>query len=483
MGNAFEAALRGRQFVGGVWSDASGGGRLAVEDPGKGETIVEVAASTTADCLDAVAAAADASAAWAATAPRKRAETLRRAFDLVIAQRDDFARLITLESGKAFSEALGEVDYGAEFLRWFSEEACRALGTVATAPSGDYRILTQLQPVGVSLLVTPWNFPLAMATRKIGPALAAGCTTVLKPAKGTPLTALAMAQVFEEAGVPAGVVNVVVPPSASGPTEAMMADPRVRKVSFTGSTDVGRVLLQQAAGRVLRTSMELGGNAPFIVCEDADLDVAVDSAMVAKLRNGGQSCTAANRFYVHEAVEAEFARRFGEAMARVKVGHGLEPGVELGAMVTRKERDGMLELIEDATGKGATVAQGGHALNRPGYFLQPTILRNVADECRCLTDEIFGPVAPIATFTDLDDAIDRANAVDVGLVSFVQTRDLGKALQVADRLESGMVGINRGKVSDPAAPFGGWKQSGLGREGGHEGLLEYLESKYIAVGW
>ncbi len=475
--------MRTQQFINGEWRDASNGGRLAVEDPGKGETIAEVAASTISDCLDAVAAASDAAAGWAATPPRVRAEILRRAFDLVVAHSDELARLITLESGKALAEARGEVGYGAEFLRWFSEEACRANGSVSTAPSGGYRILTQLQPVGVSLFVTPWNFPLAMATRKIGPALAAGCTTVLKPAKETPLTALALAGLFAEAGAPAGVVNVVVPPSASGPTAAMMADPRVRKLSFTGSTEVGKVLLAQAAGRVLRTSMELGGNAPFIVCEDADLDVAVDSAMIAKLRNGGQSCTAANRFYVHESVAEEFARRFGEAMARVRVGHGLEPGVDLGAMITRAERDGLLEVIADAEDRGGRVARGGRAVASPGYFLEPTILTNVAPEARCMTDEIFGPVAPIATFSDLDDVVERANGVDAGLVSYVQTRDLATGLRIAERLECGMVGINRGLVSDPAAPFGGWKESGLGREGGHEGLLEYLETKYVAVAW
>nr|NLI50017.1 NAD-dependent succinate-semialdehyde dehydrogenase [Propionibacterium sp.] len=483
MGRAYDVALRGRHYIDGQWRDAADGGRLEVEDPGSGTVVAEVAASTEQDCLDAVAAAGEAAERWAATAPRERAEILRRAFVLLVEQGEDFARLITLESGKALVESRGEVAYGAEFLRWFSEEACRASGSVVTAPSGDYRILTQLQPVGVSLLVTPWNFPLAMATRKIGPALAAGCTTVLKPAKLTPLTALALAQVFEDAGLPPGVVNVVVPRSASAATAAMMADRRVRKVSFTGSTDVGKALLAQAAGRVLRTSMELGGNAPFIVCADADLDVAVDAAMVAKLRNGGQSCTAANRFYVHESVEAEFSRRFAEAMARVTVGHGLQPGVDLGAVVSRAERDGMLEMIADATDRGARVALGGNAPDLPGHFLQPTLLRNVSEGCRCLTDEIFGPIAPVATFTDVDEVVERANAVEVGLVAYVMSRDHRAALGIADRLETGMVGINRGKVSDPAAPFGGWKESGLGREGGHEGLLEYLESKYIAVAW
>ncbi|WOQ18271.1 NAD-dependent succinate-semialdehyde dehydrogenase [Raineyella sp. W15-4] len=482
-GSAYDLALQGRQYIGGEWRAASDGASFPVEDPGRAETIVEVADGTLDDCLDAVTAADEAAAGWAATPPRQRAEILRRSFDLMIAQKADIARLITLESGKAYGEALGEVDYAAEFLRWFSEEAVRALGNVSTAPSGDYRIITTLHPVGVSLFVTPWNFPAAMATRKIGPALAAGCTTVLRPAKETPLTVLAMARVFEQAGVPAGVVNVVTPRSSSASVAAMMADKRVRKISFTGSTGVGKILLEQAARRVLRTSMELGGNAPFIVLEDADLDVAVNSAMVAKLRNGGQSCTAANRFYVHEAVEAEFSSRFAEAMSRVTVGHGLTPGVELGAMVTGQERDGMLALIQDAHDRGATVAQGGDAVDAPGHFLQPTLLRGVPLDARAMEEEIFGPVAPVATFTDIDDVIARANSVDVGLVSFVQTRDIGNGLAIAERLESGMVGINRGKVSDPAAPFGGWKESGVGKEGGHEGLLEYLESKYTAVSW
>ncbi len=480
---AYEKALEGKQFIGGEWRGASDGSTFPVEDPGRGTPITEITDSTIDDCLAAVAAADGAAAEWAATPPRARGEVLRRSFELMIAQRDDFAKLITLESGKSLGDAVAEVNYAAEFLRWFSEEACRVQGTVTTAPAGGYRILTTMHPVGVSLFVTPWNFPAAMATRKIGPALAAGCTVVLKPAKETPLTALAMAQVFEEAGAPAGVVNVVTPSSSSSTVAAMMADKRVRKLSFTGSTEVGKILIGQAAQNVMRTSMELGGNAPFIVLADADLDVAVASAMVAKLRNGGQACTAANRFYVHESVEAEFSRRFAEAMSRLTVGHGLEPGVDLGAMASRKERDGILELIADADDRGAAVATGGHAVDSPGYFLQPTLLRNVPLDARAMQEEIFGPVAPVATFTDVDDVIERANAVDAGLVAYVMTQDLTSGLYISDRLETGMVGINRGVVSDPAAPFGGWKESGFGREGGHEGLLAYLESKYTAVSW
>jgi len=474
--------LRTRAFVDGRWIDADSGETLAVLNPATGETIAEVARCGQAETRRAIAAAERAQKDWARRTAKERAVLLRKLFDLMMANQEDLARILTAEQGKPLAEARGEIAYSANFVDWFAEEARRVYGDTIPAHAADKRIVVIKQPIGVVACITPWNFPSAMLGRKIAPALAAGCAVVCKPANNTPLSALAIAVLAERAGFPPGVINIL-----GGRTreigDELCVNPAVRKLTFTGSTPVGKELMAKCAATVKRTSMELGGNAPFIVCEDADLDVAVDSAMVAKLRNGGQSCTAANRFYVHEAVEAEFARRFAEAMAGVRVGHGLEPGVQLGAMVTRKERDGMLELIEDATGKGATVAQGGHALDVPGYFLQPTILRNVSDECRCLTDEIFGPVAPIATFTDLDDAVDRANAVDMGLVAFVQTRDLGKALNVADRLESGMVGINRGKVSDPAAPFGGWKESGLGREGGHEGLLEYLESKYIAVGW
>lgn len=478
---AFERAMRGEQFIAGAWTASDE--RIDVVDPGLGRAFAAVASASADQCIEAVAAADAAAQAWAATAPRQRAECLRKAFELIMEQADDFARLITLESGKALADSMAEVRYGAEFFRWFSEEACRAYGSHSIAPSGGYRILTSLQPVGVSLLVTPWNFPLAMGTRKIGAALAAGCTVVLKPAKETPLTSLVLAAVLEQAGVPAGVVNVVVTASSSVAVPRMMTDGRVRKLSFTGSTSVGKHLLALASERVLRTSMELGGNAPFIVCADADLDVAVEAAMLAKLRNGGQACTAANRFIVHASVEAEFSARFAQAMESVGVGYGLNPGVGVGALITASEREGMLGLIADADGRGADVACGGKSIDGPGFFLQPTLLRNVTPECRCFVEEIFGPVAPVTTFDTVDEAVALANAVDVGLVSYVMSQNQRLALSIAERLESGMVGVNRGVVSDPAAPFGGWKESGLGREGGHEGLLEYLETKYVAVSW
>ncbi|HHV22728.1 MAG TPA: NAD-dependent succinate-semialdehyde dehydrogenase, partial [Propionibacterium sp.] len=421
---------------------------------------------------------------WAATPPRERGEILRRAWELLMAQRDDIARLIAQESGKALSaDALGEVDYGAEFLRWFSEEACRGTGTYVTAPGGAYNIIKQLQPVGISVLITPWNFPLAMATRKIGPALAAGCPVVLKPASATPLTSFAMADLFAQAGVPDGVVNVVTTRSTGDVVGAMLADERVRKLSFTGSTEVGRGLLRDAAQNVLKTSMELGGNAPFVVAEDADMETALDSAMVAKLRNGGQACTAANRFIVHANRVDEFCDGFAARLAEVTVGYALDEGTQLGAMISEEALDGILELVQDATARGATVVHGGERIERAGSFMQPTLLRDVPADARCMREEIFGPVAPVATFETFDEAIELANDTEFGLVSFIQTSDLATGLEFADRIESGMVGINRGVVSDPAAPFGGWKQSGLGREGGHEGLLEYLETKYVAVTW
>ncbi|MBX6387866.1 MAG: NAD-dependent succinate-semialdehyde dehydrogenase [Frankia sp.] len=476
-------AAAGRLLVGGEWREASSGERFAVVDPGNGAVLADVADATVDDGLAAVAAADAAADAWAATAPRERGEVLRRAFDLMTAHRDELARLITLENGKALTEARAEVGYAAEFLRWYSEEAVRADGRATTSPAGGSTILTRMAPVGLSVLVTPWNFPAAMATRKLGPALAAGCATVLKPAAETPLTALALADLLTTAGAPPGVVNVV-PTRAAGPVvRAMLADPRARKVSFTGSTQVGQLLLRQAADRVLRVSMELGGNAPFIVLADADLDVAVASALVAKLRNGGQSCVAANRFYVHARVAEEFCARMGAAMARVRTGYGLDDGVEVGAMINERARDKAHGIVVDAVEAGARVVTGGRVIGSSGFFLEPTLLADTPHTARAFREEIFGPVAPVATFTDPDEAVAWANGTDAGLAAFVQSRDLSTALAVADALEAGMVGINRGVVSDPAAPFGGWKHSGLGREGGHEGLLEYLEPKYVAVSW
>jgi succinate-semialdehyde dehydrogenase/glutarate-semialdehyde dehydrogenase len=470
-------------YIGGAWRPAQDGALLGVVDPASEQTIAEVSDAGVEDALGAVAAAAAAGPAWAARPPRERGEILRRAFELIVRDREAIARLITLESGKALSEARGEATYAAEFLRWYSEEAVRAQGEIGMAPSGANRMIILRQPIGVCVFITPWNFPAAMATRKIGPALAAGCTVVLKPAKETPLTALAMAALFEEAGVPPGVINVVPSRRSSAIVGAMLRDPRVRKLSFTGSTQVGRVLLAQAAEGIVKCSMELGGNAPFLVFADADLDVAVASAMIAKLRNGGESCTAANRFYVEAPVAEEFARRFAAAMAAVKVGPGLEDGVQMGPLVNASTRDKVAELVADARGRGGRVLTGGSAPSRAGYFYAPTVIAGLPTDARVFREEIFGPVAPIASFETIDEAVALANDTEFGLVSYVHSRDLAKALSVAERIESGMVGINRGVVSDPAAPFGGWKQSGVGREGAHDGLLEYLETKYIAASW
>ena len=470
-------------YINGQWRDASDGATFEVFDPATEEVLASVASASIDDALEAVAAAHAAGGAWAATAPRRRGEILRKAFELLMARQEEYARLIVLESGKALAEARGEVAYAAEFLRWYAEEAVRIVGEVSTAPGGANRILVVRQPIGVAVFVTPWNFPAAMATRKIGPALAAGCTVVLKPASETPLTALAMADLFEEAGVPAGVINVVPSRQSGKIVNAMLHDARVRKLSFTGSTEIGRVLLSQAADQVVKCSMELGGNAPFIVFADADLDVAVASAMVAKLRNGGESCTAANRFYVERPVAAEFARRFAAAMAAVKLGPGLDESVQLGPLINRNTLDKVAQLVAEAVGQGAKVLTGGNARGGPGYFYEPTLLTDVRADARILKQEIFGPVAPLCVFDTVEEAIALANDTEFGLVSFVHTRDLAKALAVSERIEAGMVGINRGVVSDPAAPFGGWKQSGVGREGGHDGLMEYLESKYICATW
>jgi succinate-semialdehyde dehydrogenase / glutarate-semialdehyde dehydrogenase len=469
-------------LIGGEWT-SGGGGRLAVIDPATEATLAEVADGTEQDGLAAVSAAYDALPKWAATPPRQRAECLRRAFDLMTSRAEAIARLMTAENGKSLRDARAEVTYAAEFFRWYSEEAVRIDGNLTVAPAGANKILVSRQPIGVSILVTPWNFPAAMATRKLAPALAAGCSVVLKPAEDTPLTALAMAGLLEEAGVPAGVVNVV-PTSRPGPvTAAMMADPRVRKLSFTGSTEVGRMLLKQAADYVTNCSMELGGNAPFLVFDDADVDAAVDGAFLAKMRNGGEACTAANRFYVHEKVAEEFSAKLSARLAGLKMGPGLEDGVDLGPLVNADTRNKVAELVGSATSDGAKVLTGGHAPDRAGYFYQPTVLDAVPPGAGILSEEIFGPVAPIVRFSDPEQAIALANDTEYGLVSYLYCGDLGRALRTAEALEAGMVGINRGVVSDPAAPFGGVKQSGLGREGAHEGLLEYTETKYIAVDW
>jgi succinate-semialdehyde dehydrogenase/glutarate-semialdehyde dehydrogenase len=470
-------------LIGGESRAAATGGTFDVYDPATTDIVAQVADATVDDAIAAVDAAAAAGPAWAATAPRVRAEVLRRAFTLMTERAEPLARLITIENGKALRDARAEVAYAAEFFRWYAEEAVRADGTVGTAPSGANRILVLRQPVGVCVLVTPWNFPAAMATRKIGPAVAAGCTVVLKPASDTPLTALAIGAVLAEAGLPAGVVNVL-PSRRSGPVvSAMLHDPRVRKVSFTGSTEVGRVLLREAADQVVNTSMELGGNAPFLVLADADVDAAVAGAMVAKMRNAGEACTAANRFYVHRSVAGEFSRGLAEAMRRLVVGPGLDPGTEVGPMVNLPAVEKIDELVGCAVDTGARVLTGAGRPDGPGWYYRPTVLSEVAPTAAILREEIFGPVAPLVVFDDEDEAVALANDTEYGLVSYVYTQDLARGLRVSEALEAGMVGLNRGVVSDPAAPFGGVKQSGIGREGGHEGLLDYLESKYIAVNW
>ncbi|HXP20165.1 MAG TPA: NAD-dependent succinate-semialdehyde dehydrogenase [Streptosporangiaceae bacterium] len=469
-------------LIGGQWTTGRAG-VLPVIDPATEDPIAEVASATAEDALDAVAAAHQALPGWTATPPRVRGECLRRAYELMIADSEPLARLMVLENGKALRDARAEITYAAEFFRWFAEEAVRIDGMVTRAPSGANRILVQRQPVGVAVLVTPWNFPAAMATRKIGPALAAGCTVVLKPAKETPLSALAIAAILTEAGVPAGVVNVVTAQSAGPVVAAMLADPRVRKLSFTGSTEVGRVLLRTAADTVTNCSMELGGNAPFLVLADADVDAAIEGAMIAKMRNGGEACTAANRFYVHDSVADEFTAKLAARLSALNVGPGLDDGTDLGPLVNSDTRSKVAQLVEEATKDGGRVVTGGQAPDRRGYFYSPTVLDDVPPGAGILSEEIFGPVAPIVRFTDIDHAITMANATEYGLVSYLYTTDLRRALQVAEALEAGMIGINRGVVSDPAAPFGGVKQSGLGREGGHDGLLEFTETKYIAVDW
>ena len=476
-------SLEKELYIGGEWREASDGSEIDVIDPATEQAIARVCDASVEDGLAALEAAYRAGPAWAARPPRERGEVLRRSFELMIEHKEALARLITLENGKALSEARAEVAYAAEFLRWFSEEAVRIQGEIGTAPSGSNRIMVIRQPVGVALFVTPWNFPAAMATRKIGPALAAGCSMILKPAKETPLTALAMAEIFEEAGVPGGVINVLPSRRSAKLIGALLRDTRLRKLSFTGSTETGRILLGQAAHNIVKCSMELGGNAPFVVFDDADLEVAVASAMVAKMRNGGQSCTAANRFYVQRPVASEFAQRFAGAMRELKMGHGLNEGVQLGPLINDEGRNKVSELVEQALAGGAKVMSGGKAPSGRGFFYEPTVLVDVKPDMEVMKQEIFGPVAPIAVFDSEDEAIALANGTDLGLVSFVHTRDIGRGLRACERIEAGMVGLNRGLVSDPAAPFGGWKQSGIGREGAHEGLLEYLETKYIAANW
>jgi succinate-semialdehyde dehydrogenase/glutarate-semialdehyde dehydrogenase len=470
-------------FIGGEWRDATGGGTLPVEDPSTGEALCEVADATVEDARAALDAAVAAQADWAATPPRERGEILRRAWESLVERTDELALLMTLEMGKPVAESSAEIAYAGEFLRWFAEEAVRIEGRWATAPNGGMRMLTMRQPVGPCLLITPWNFPMAMGTRKIGPAVAAGCTMVVKPAKQTPLSMLALAQILEEAGLPGGVLNVFTSSSASKTTGPLIDDPRLRKLSFTGSTEVGRQLIAQASRHVLRVSMELGGNAPFLVFEDADLDAAVEGAMVAKMRNVGEACTAANRFHVHASIADAFSERLAQRMGGLQLGRGVEDGVGVGPLIDDDQRGKVRELVDDAIAKGARCVVGGSERipSVPGYFYPPTVLADVPDDARMLREEIFGPVAPITTFETDDEALAAANRTEYGLVAYVFTRDLDRAVRVIERLETGMVGLNQGLVSNAAAPFGGVKQSGFGREGGAEGIDEYLSVKYAAI--
>lgn len=468
-------------FVNGEWRPAEDGGSFDVEDPATGDVLTSVADAIPADGAAALDAAAAAQESWAATAPRERAELLRDAFEAVTARAEDFALLMTMEMGKPLAESRGEVAYGAEFLRWFSEETTRISGRFATAPDGRSRLVVLKRPVGPSLFITPWNFPLAMATRKIAPAIASGCTMVLKPAALTPLTAALFTQVLTEVGLPAGVLNVIPTSSPGAVTGPLLQDPRLRKLSFTGSTPVGRKLLADSAHQVLRTSMELGGNAPFLVFEDADIDAAVQGAMLAKLRNMGEACVAANRFLVHTSVAEEFSRKLAERMAQLKPARGTENDSDLGPLIDAGSRDKVNGLVHDAIARGATVLTGGSPIEGAGYFYPATMLTDVSPDARILSEEIFGPVAPIVTFTSEDEAVRLANNTEYGLISYAFTQDLTRGMRLLERLDSGMVGLNSGIVSNPAAPFGGVKQSGLGREGGFEGIEEYLETRYAGI--
>jgi succinate-semialdehyde dehydrogenase/glutarate-semialdehyde dehydrogenase len=468
-------------YIGGEWREAADHSTLGVEDPSTGETLVEVADATPDDAVAALDAAVGVQREWAQHPPRERGEILRRVFEAMTERADDLALLMTLEMGKPLAESKAEIAYAAEFLRWFSEEAVRIEGRYATAPNGVGRLITMKQPVGPCYAITPWNFPAAMGTRKIGPAVAAGCTMVIKPAQQTPLSMLALARLFEEAGLPAGVLNVITSSSSSEVSKPIISDPRLRKLTFTGSTEVGRKLVEQSAQGLLRTSMELGGNAPFIVFPDADIDAAVEGAVIAKMRNIGEACTAANRFHVAGRVADEFAEKLAGKLAEMKVGRGTEDDVKVGPLIDATQRGKVAELVQDATGKGAQVLVGGREREGAGYFYEPTVLGGVSQDAKLLKEEIFGPVAPVIGFDDEDAAIAAANDTEFGLVAYLYTRDIKRAFRVVERLETGMVGLNQGMVSNPAAPFGGVKASGFGREGGPEGIDEYLNIKYVAM--
>jgi len=468
-------------FIGGTWRNSSDGATLAVEDPATGRTLTDVADATVADGRAALEAAAAAQSSWATTPPRDRSEILRTAYERITARTEEFALCMTLEMGKPLADSRAEVVYGAEFFRWFAGEAVRIHGRYAVAPNGATRLMTMKQPVGPTLMITPWNFPLAMGTRKIGPAIAAGCTMVVKPASQTPLTMLLLAELLTDAGVPAGVLNVLTTSRTQEVIEPLVRDSRLRKLTFTGSTAVGKMLVEQSAEQLLRLSMELGGNAPFLVFEDADVERAVEGAMLAKMRNIGEACTAANRFYVHEAVAEEFSRKFAAKMAAMTLGKGTKKGVTVGPLIDAKARDKVGELLDDAVAKGAAVLTGGEPQKGPGYFFAPTVLTDVPRSARLQKEEIFGPVAPITTFRNDAEAIRMANDTEYGLVAYLFTESLTRAISTSEALEYGMVGVNQGIISNPAAPFGGVKQSGFGREGGFEGIDEYLETKYVGI--
>ncbi|GAA1617257.1 MULTISPECIES: NAD-dependent succinate-semialdehyde dehydrogenase [Brevibacterium] len=468
-------------FINGQWRDAEDGKTIDVINPATGDVITTVADGSAADAEAAIKAAGDAQADWAATAPRERAEILRRAFELLIERSDDIAAVMTAEMGKPFAESKGEVAYGAEFFRWFSEEAVRISGDFTLSTDGKNRLMISREPVGPCVLITPWNFPLAMGTRKIGPAIAAGCTMVFKPAKLTPLTSLMLVDVLKEAGLPDGVLNVVTSESARRVVTPWMESGIARKVTFTGSTEVGIGLLKQAADNVMKSSMELGGNAPFVVLEDADLDKAVEGAVLAKMRNGGEACTAANRLFVHSSIADEFSTKLAERIGSMKVGNGLEDGTEVGPLVDQESLDKVAALVDDAVSNGATVISGGAKIDGPGFFFDPTVITNVPENAEIRTTEIFGPVAPIVTFDTDEQAVALANETEYGLAGYLFSENINRALSMAEKLEVGMIGLNTGLVSNPAAPFGGVKMSGLGREGGRVGIDEYLELKYVAT--